>query len=288
MEQRQTLRQAPRQIDISRARRRGAAQAPAAPRTQSRRAAPPPAPRPGMPPAPQRGKRRRSKGKKALVASAGVLCALCLCAGGLQLTPAENCRALCIGFAGTAARQAAAGLAAPLAVPAALCPQAVQALLALAAAEEKGTANAALCFRVLCTLNSLDQAAAVPAGPSQLVAQAVLAIHSHYSELYGVEELSAQLGVSKSHLVRVFSAEMGMGPGHYLTQVRLQAAKLLLAHRTYPLELVASLCGFSGANYFCRVFRRSTGLTPAAWRKANRGACGTPAEADALERGLFV
>ena len=141
---------------------------------------------------------------------------------------------------------------------------------------------------MLCTLNSLDQAAAVPTGPSQLVAQAVLAIHSHYSELYGVEELSAQLGVSKSHLVRVFSAEMGMGPGHYLTQVRLQAAKLLLAHRTYPLELVASLCGFSGANYFCRVFRRSTGLTPAAWRKANRGACGTPAEADALERGLFV
>ena len=103
-----------------------------------------------------------------------------------------------------------------------------------------------------------------------------------------MEELSAQLGVSNSHLVRVFSAEMGMGPGHYLTQVRLQAAKLLLAHRTYPLELVASLCGFSGANYFCRVFRRSTGLTPAAWRKANRGACGTPAEADALERGLFV
>lgn len=125
-------------------------------------------------------------------------------------------------------------LAAPLAVPAALCPQAVQALLALAAAEEKGTANAALCFRVLCTLNSLDQAAAVPAGPSQLVAQAVLAIHSHYSELYGVEELSAQLGVSKSHLVRVFSAEMGMGPGHYLTQVRLQAAKLLLAHPHLP------------------------------------------------------
>ncbi len=226
-----------------------------------------------------------SAGAGAIALRAGTLC---LCAGGLQLTPAENCRALCIGFAGTAARQAAAGLAAPLAVPAALCPQAVQALLALAAAEEKGTAGAPLCFRVLCTLNSLDQAAAVPTGPSQLVAQAVLAIHSHYSELYGVEELSAQLGVSKSHLVRVFSAEMGMGPGHYLTQVRLQAAKLLLAHRTYPLELVASLCGFSGANYFCRVFRRSTGLTPAAWRKANRGACGTPAEADALERGLFV
>lgn len=151
-----------------------------------------------------------SAGAGAIALRAGTLC---LCAGGLQLTPAENCRALCIGFAGTAARQAAAGLAAPLAVPAALCPQAVQALLALAAAEEKGTAGAPLCFRVLCTLNSLDQAAAVPAGPSQLVAQAVLAIHSHYSELYGVEELSAQLGVSKSHLVRVFFGRDGHGPG---------------------------------------------------------------------------
>ena len=50
-----------------------------------------------------------SAGAGAIALRAGTLC---LCAGGLQLTPAENCRALCIGFAGTAARQAAAGLAA--------------------------------------------------------------------------------------------------------------------------------------------------------------------------------
>ena len=85
VEQRQTLRQAPRQIDISRARRRGAAQAPAAPCAQAAARPRHPRPWPGMPPAPQRGKRRRSKGKKALVASAGVLCALCLCAGGFYL-----------------------------------------------------------------------------------------------------------------------------------------------------------------------------------------------------------
>ena len=47
-----------------------------------------------------------SAGAGAIALRAGTLC---LCAGGLQLTPAENCRALCIGFAGTAARQAAAG-----------------------------------------------------------------------------------------------------------------------------------------------------------------------------------
>lgn len=84
--------------------------------------------------------------------------------------------------------------------------------------------------------------------------------------LYGVEELSEQLGVSKCHLVRAFSAAMGISPGRYLVQTRIEAAKLLLLEQDYNLELTASLCGFSGANYLCRVFKRETGMTPAQWR----------------------
>ena len=121
-------------------------------------------------------------------------------------------------------------------------------------------------FRILCTLSQADVSS--PALPP-LVAEAIAAIRQHYGELYGVEELSESLGVSKCHLVRAFSAAMGMPPGQYLTQVRLEAAKQLLMHREYPLEVVASLCGFSGANYLCRVFRRHTGQTPAQWRAAN-------------------
>ena len=98
---------------------------------------------------------------------------------------------------------------------------------------------------------------------SPLVARAVEAIRDNYMALYGVEELSAQLGVSKCHLVRVFSSEMGMPPGRFLTSVRIEAAKLLLAEREYSLEMIAGLCGFSGAN----VFKRETGLSPAAWRE---------------------
>lgn len=102
---------------------------------------------------------------------------------------------------------------------------------------------------------------------SPLVARAVEAIRDNYMALYGVEELSTQLGVSKCHLVRVFSSEMGMPPGRFLTSVRIEAAKLLLAEREYSLEMIAGLCGFSGANYLCRVFKRETGLSPAAWRE---------------------
>ena len=33
--------------------------------------------------------------------------------------------------------------------------------------------------------------------------------------------------------------------------------------------MIAALCGFSSANYLCRVFRRETGQSPAAWRDSN-------------------
>ena len=83
---------------------------------------------------------------------------------------------------------------------------------------------------------------------------------------YGVEELSERLGVSKSHLVRTFTAAVGVPPGKYLTTVRIEAAQRLLLHREYTLDVVASLCGFSGANYLCRVFKKETGQSPAQWR----------------------
>ena len=49
-------------------------------------------------------------------------------------------------------------------------------------------------------------------------------------------------------------------------QAKVEAAQRLLLHREYTLDVVASLCGFSGANYLCRVFKKETGQSPAQWR----------------------
>ena len=106
---------------------------------------------------------------------------------------------------------------------------------------------------------------AAPALPP-LVQEAMEDIRANYVGLYGVEELSERLGVSKSHLVRTFTAALGIPPGRYLTKVRVEAAMRLLLHREYTLDVIASLCGFSGANYLCRVFKKETGHSPAQWR----------------------
>ncbi|NLW78029.1 MAG: helix-turn-helix transcriptional regulator [Ruminococcaceae bacterium] len=92
-------------------------------------------------------------------------------------------------------------------------------------------------------------------------------MEAHYAEFYGVQELADCLQVSKCHLIRSFTAAVGLPPGQYLTQVRLAQVKRLLLAGEFSLEAIAGLCGFSGANYLCKVFKKHTGLTPSAWRR---------------------
>ena len=173
----------------------------------------------------------------------------------LALAPEGGCHLLCIQLTGQAAAQFLAGLTE------------LPFLAAEAGAELLGTphsrAVSQLAFALLCELSGADSAA--PSLPP-LVTAAIEDIRQNYAGLYGVEELSERLGVSKSHLVRTFTAAVGVPPGRYLTTVRIEAAMRLLLHREYTLDVIASLCGFSGANYLCRVFKKETGHSPAQWR----------------------
>ena len=190
---------------------------------------------------------------------------LVLSRGPLTLAPENECHLLCVQLTGQAASQFLAGLhELPFLAKGGSCPAAAELMDRLA--EEKAAhsrARSQLAYALLCELADADSAAsALP----PLVQAAIEDIRANYAGLYGVEELSERLGVSKSHLVRTFTASVGVPPGKYLTTVRIEAAQRLLLHREYTLDVVASLCGFSGANYLCRVFKKETGQSPAQWR----------------------
>ncbi len=108
---------------------------------------------------------------------------------------------------------------------------------------------------------------------SELVRSAMKMIQEEYPYLAGVDELSQRLEVSKSHLVRCFSAEMGRGPGRYLQEVRLESARQLLMSCDYDVELIAGMTGYSCANYFCKVFRKELGISPGAYRTRYQKDC---------------
>lgn len=202
------------------------------------------------------------------------------------LEPLGQCHCLCVTLDGTAAECFASQLSGPLVQDAGAYPALTGLMLALCdtAAPLRPRQQSAACYDLLCLLEP-DAPQAV--GWPPLVQQAIALIRERYGSLYGVEELAAELGVSKSHLVRVFHQTLGVTPGRYLTDTRIEAARQLLA-RGHSLEVVATLCGFSGANYLCKVFKKVTGMSPAQFRSTVQPAPLPQTLADAAEEGLFL
>ena len=211
---------------------------------------------------------------------------LILAQDALALTAEAACHLLAVRLTGRNAADLAAALPEnPYPIRGESCPVAAELIRQLAETEEP-RGQGQLVFALLCELAAAD-AAAAPLPP--LAAAAIEDIRRNYAGLYGVEELSERLGVSKCHLVRVFGAAVGDTPGHYLTLVRIEAAKRYLLQREYSLDVVATLCGFSGANYLCRVFKKETGISPAMWRAgARQSASARSAAQERQEKELFV
>ena len=81
--------------------------------------------------------------------------------------------------------------------------------------------------------------------------------------------LAAHLGVTRSHLVRIFQRHLGMPPKSWLRHQRILRAKALLSQGLSIVE-VALQCGFADQSHLTRTFTRSVGITPGCFREVNR------------------
>lgn len=141
-----------------------------------------------------------------------------------------------------------------------------EAALSLAVLEDEqgqvpGESASALAYAMLLKLRALPASFRVDAG-SPLVEAAVSIIQEEFPFLEGVDELAERLEISAAHLGRVFTKKIGVSPGKYITRVRIEYAKLLLQDPDTTISYVAEASGFANANYFAKVFRRETGLSP--------------------------
>jgi AraC family transcriptional regulator len=77
-------------------------------------------------------------------------------------------------------------------------------------------------------------------------------------------------GLSASYFARQFRATVGKAPHQYLIQIRIDRAKRLLNETDSGIAEIAFACGFANQEHLTRLFKRSCGLTPAAYRKIRR------------------
>jgi len=77
-----------------------------------------------------------------------------------------------------------------------------------------------------------------------------------------LKSLAAQINVNASYLSSLFKKEMGIPLTEYVNRSRIQHAQILLLTSDLPLKAIALRCGITDMQYFSRMFKRITGVTP--------------------------
>lgn len=98
--------------------------------------------------------------------------------------------------------------------------------------------------------------------------RALTFIREHYCEPIRVEDVFAHCGVSRRHLERSFKTHLGVTPLAEILRRRLHRARALLLRENSGIEQIALSCGYTSLREFYHAFRRETGLSPTAYRKA--------------------
>ncbi len=100
-----------------------------------------------------------------------------------------------------------------------------------------------------------------------IINKALLLFRSNTNEDFSPEAAADQLQVGYSWFRKVFKAHTGLSPGHYFTELKIERAKGLLDDPTLPIKWIASDLRFESYYYFCRLFKKRTGMTPVEYRK---------------------
>ncbi len=99
------------------------------------------------------------------------------------------------------------------------------------------------------------------------VAKAVHYIRRHAFEGITVEEVLDEVPLSRRALEHRFRRRLGRTPKEEIQRLRLDEAKNLLASTDLPLARISDRLGFHQPAYLSAVFKRETGMTPAAYRR---------------------
>lgn len=92
-------------------------------------------------------------------------------------------------------------------------------------------------------------------------------IDNHFTDVsLSISELAQISGFSEVYFRKLFKLQYHMSPSQYITEMRISKAKQLLEYRFLTLDECAVQIGFLTVQYFCRVFKRITGMTPTEYR----------------------
>ena len=92
-------------------------------------------------------------------------------------------------------------------------------------------------------------------------------LDANLSEANPVESMVRHSGLPARTFKRRFTRAVGHTPIKYVQLLRIEAAKRRLERTAIPVDRIACLVGYEDPAFFRRLFKRVTGITPAAYRR---------------------
>ena len=86
-----------------------------------------------------------------------------------------------------------------------------------------------------------------------------------------VDRVAASVSINRVSLHRYFASELGISPKTFISNLRMEKAMVLLSSSKYSIKNIAYSVGFNDSLYFCKAFKKHTGLSPSDFRSKESG-----------------
>lgn len=106
-------------------------------------------------------------------------------------------------------------------------------------------------------------------GHSELIKNTILLIDSDVSAHLSVSDIAKNQNVSLGYLSALFKKECGKTLTEYIKEKRIAHAKHLLKTTPLQIQTIALRCGILDLQYFSKLFKKNTGMTPGQYRETH-------------------
>jgi two-component system response regulator YesN len=100
----------------------------------------------------------------------------------------------------------------------------------------------------------------------RIILKVVNYINSNYDKKITLKSLAAYVNLSKQYLCNIFKKETGENIFAYINRIRVEKAKEMIKKYDYKVKELFDKVGFSDQQYFCKSFKRITGMTVAEYK----------------------
>lgn len=87
-------------------------------------------------------------------------------------------------------------------------------------------------------------------------------IRLNYQTDITITDVADHTGISERYLRKLFAQYLNLSPLDYLNQIRINKSIELLRNTEMSVKEVCFICGFKSPQYFSRIFKQQTGVSP--------------------------